>query len=98
MGKPIDKSIIVVNHFLIDIDCVGQSIEIDGNNFFIVSAIDFNDIIAIMIFHYLRGSTPNQCIENWASFENLRTASDWRLLFPFSWRSCLSTLFCIFAG
>ena len=34
MGKPIDKSIIVDNHFLINIDCVGQSIEIDGNNFF----------------------------------------------------------------
>ena len=71
MAKSIDKSIIVVNHFLIDINCVGQSIEIDGNNFFIMSAIDFNDIIAIMIFHYLRGSTPNQCIENWVSFEKL---------------------------
>ena len=34
MGKLIDKSIIVVNHFLTDIDCVGQPIEIDGNNFF----------------------------------------------------------------
>ena len=28
--KPIDKSIIVLS----DIDCIGQSIEIDGNNFF----------------------------------------------------------------
>ena len=27
--KPIDKSIIVLS----DIDCIGQSIEIDGNNF-----------------------------------------------------------------
>ena len=32
--KPIDKSIIVDNHFLSDIDCIGQSIEIDSNNCF----------------------------------------------------------------
>ena len=32
--KPIDKSIIVDNHFLSDIDCIDQSIEIDSNNFF----------------------------------------------------------------
>ena len=60
-----------------------------ATTFFIVSAIDFNDIIAIMIFHYLRGSKPNQCTENWALFE--KTCEQLAigvlvtiLLFPFS--------------
>ena len=53
---PIDKSIIIYNHILIDIDCIGQS-----KDYFVVSAIDFiyfNDIIDFMIVHCLRSPTP----------------------------------------
>ena len=32
IGWPLDKSIIVDSRFLIDIDCIDQSIEIDSNN------------------------------------------------------------------
>ena len=66
---PIDKSIIIYNHILIDIDCIGQS-----KDYFVVSAIDFiyfNDIIDFMIVHCLRSRTPPP------PKKNLRTASDW---------------------
>ena len=32
IGWPLDKSIIVDSRFLIDIDCIDQSIELDSNN------------------------------------------------------------------
>ena len=71
---------IVDSHLLIDIDCIGQSIEIDSNNFFRCYRYRFyrfNDTIDFMIFHCPRGSKPNNVLKNEPLPKNLRTASDW---------------------
>ena len=73
--EPIDKAIIIDNHILIDIDCVGQSKEIDGC-FISLLALSILSILTILsiswsfiAFEVQKPTLPR--------LKNLRTASDW---------------------
>ena len=64
---------------------------------------NFSDIIEFMIFHYLRGSKPNNALNPGPRLKNLRTASDWgyimcfylflRLLSNYTSLACLADRF-----